>query len=463
MKRHIILTLILLFLTGSTLFYQWKVYSSNNGKVTISANEVVYMKHVQGQIQIKQVIKDLPNQLFKLKIPDKLNDIKCNVGNNQICSLKSSHIEVEEEEISFTYTITTPKQKPKSFLLEDWLIQLEGVDIQSHKIQLSEFDWKEGSWVGNTRETTKKKMDLLDYYYLEGLEKDVILYWQQKPLHIVDLHDEVSLFSTKESKKMGKINYRPFSEEPLYLILTDQHKEIKKDRLWIMPPEDNGKDLQQQWVIMDIENAFLFKSEEEWLAEVLAAVILGEPPKDSKAKKMYTEIDRYFSIEQVEEWKQMLRTYTQKQLKSRDLDLMLSEILGGKIRFFTHNTEKDQPFSPLIQYDSRKVRLNGKDIGEFDVFHKNDKWLMDVLPLLKALDFQTQIMDQNMVQADKGKIHYRFYPNKRFFDLNGQRYGIGEAPVIFCQETILMEIPFIHTLFNVEIEQDANTIHIKEK
>ncbi|OAK67084.1 hypothetical protein [Lederbergia galactosidilytica] len=463
MKKNIILIIMLFLLTVSTLIYQWKAYSVNDEKAVIVADESVYLKHVQGQFQIKQVIGPLPNQKYELQIPDKLKDVKCENRSNESCTLENSRIEVKEEEITLTYTLPAPKQKPKSFLLEDWLIHLEGVDIQAHKIQLSEFNWKKGSWVGNTKETTMKEMELLDYYYLEGIEDEVVLYWQQKPLDIIHNHEEIVLYSSKENKPAKSINYTPFSQEPLYLILTDQHKAIKNERLWIMRPEDNMQDLQRQLVMMDIQNVFTFKPAEEWLSEVIAALVINVQPQSAKAKKMYGELDRSLSEEQMKEWHQQLRSFDQKQLESKDLDLMLSDILGGKIRFFTDNKVKENPFSPLIIYDSRKVFLNGKDIGEINVLHKNDKWLIEAVPLLKALNYQVALTDSQNVQADKGKIHYRFYPDKRYFDLNDQRYGIGEAPVTFAQETIMMEMAIIPTLFNIEIVQDTTTIQIKEK
>lgn len=463
MKRQMILIVMLLLLIGSTLFYQWKVYSLDDDNVAIPANQVIDIQHAEGNFQITQEIEALPNQLFKLKIPDKLNDIQCDYGNNDICSVKDPQIEVKEEKIIFTYTITAPKQKPKSFLLQDWLIQLEGVDVQSHTIQLSEFDWIEGSWVGNTRKVTRKEMDLLDYYYLEGIESYVTLYWQQKPLHNVEVHGDVVLYANKTNKSMEKVNYESFSGEPLYLILTDQHKEINKDRLWIRQSRGKMIDLHQQVVMIDLIHTFSFKPEEEWLSEVLAAMIIDEPPRDSKAKKMYTELSQYLSKQQVEKWTQTLRSFKQKQLKSEDLDLMLSDILNGEIRFFTRNSVKDKPFSPLLRADSRKVLFNGEDRGEINVLQQNDQWLIDAIPLLKALNFRVELTEQHTIQADRGKIHYRFYPEKRFFDLNEQRYGIDKAPLQIYQEMIMMEIPFIPTLFNVDIEQDANTIQIKEK
>ncbi|GIN74395.1 hypothetical protein J14TS2_48700 [Bacillus sp. J14TS2] len=463
MKRQVILIVMLLLLIGSTLFYQWKVYSLDDDNVAIPANQVINIQHAKGQFRIKQEIEDLPNQLFKLKIPDKLNDIQCDYGNNEICSLEDPYIEVKAEKIIFTYTIPAPKQKPKSFLLQDWLIQLEGVDVHSHIIQLSESNWREGSWVGNTRKAMRKEMDLLDYYYLEGIESDVTLFWQQKPLDSVEVHENTVLYATNASKIMEKINYEPFSGESLYLILTDQHKEISKDQLWIRQPKDNMKDLHQQVIMNDLIHTFSFKPEEEWLSEVLAAMIIDETPRNPKAKKMYTELNQYLSKQQFEKWTQTLRSFKQKQLKSEDLDMMLSDILNGEIRFFTRNTVKDKPFLTLIRDDPRKLVFNGEDRGEIIVLQQNDQWLIDAIPLLKSLNFQVQITDQHTIQADRGKIHYQFYPEKRFFDLNEQRYGIDKAPVQFYQEMIMMEIPFIPTLFNVEIETDANTIRIKEK
>ncbi len=108
---------MLFLLTVSTLIYQWKAYSVNDEKAVIVADESVYLKHVQGQFQIKQVIGPLPNQKYELQIPDKLKDVKCENKSNESCTLENSRIEVKEEEITLNLYYSCSKTKTEKFFI----------------------------------------------------------------------------------------------------------------------------------------------------------------------------------------------------------------------------------------------------------------------------------------------------------------------------------------------------------
>ncbi|MCJ7839532.1 hypothetical protein MUB24_01135 [Lederbergia sp. NSJ-179] len=462
MQRFIFLITMLFFLTGSLLFYQWKAYSSQNENPVITGEETIQIKHRNGQFQIKQTIHHLPNQNFKLNIPGKIEKIKCEDGEEFGCSIENNQVEVRNGEMTFTYSIPDSKQEVKSFLLQDWLIQLVDVNIQSHHIQLSEFSWRAGNWISNTKEIAKEKVDLLDYYYFDVKDDKVILYWQQEPLELVDLHEKLIMYSSYDPKKLAEVKFEPMSQKNLFIIISNQYKEGKNDHFMMIHPQDNMKDIQRQLIRTDIENRFSFLPEEKWLSNVLSSLIVDDPPKDAKANKMFLELKNNLSEKQLKDWNHSIRSFEQNTLESKNLDQILSDISGGKIRFFTHNAKKDSPFVSFLRYDPRKVFINGTENNQINILQQNEKWLMDFLPLLEALHYHVQMKDHDIIEVEKGEVHYRFYPNKRYFDLNDKRYGTTEPPVLFTQQAMLIDIPFISILLNVEVKNAPDGFYIKK-
>ncbi|WP_062105179.1 hypothetical protein [Bacillus niameyensis] len=462
MKKIFFLFVILIGLVGSLLVYQWNVYSSGKNNDETNATQNFRIQHRKGMFHIEQTLSNLNDQNYKIIQPKNIEDIQCFTNDETSCFQGSANVEVKNGELKFTYSIKAPN-KSESFLWELPYIKLKDVQLSSTHIQLNEFDWRDGEWVSEADRQVRKKMNLLDYYVFDQTPNVPALYWQSKQLEKIEVNQNLVIFTSPELKKsldFKRMDVEKLNKQQKYVVITDEHKETVSGRLHIMNKPSNKEALERELMLVDLESSYSFAKNEKWLQELIVAIMNDSPPKGEKAKKMFTEWSNTLTKEQIKLWKDLFQSIPEGKLDSVMLDEVLSEATGHKVIFFVSNANEQNPFSPIIFYDSRDVFVKDVQLTDIYISHVKDKSIIELLPLLKALNYSTHIKDQTFI-AEKGAIQYQFYPDKRYFDLNGDRYGSKNPVIVTKNGQSFIELYLIETLFNVEIVEEEGKISIE--
>ncbi|MCR2820835.1 stalk domain-containing protein [Lederbergia panacisoli] len=461
MKRIISFFIILICLVGALLFYQWEGYSSQTDEKIKNIQQTIKLKTSKDRLQIEQSIKGLEVKLYKIKVPKEAIDIKCISNKEQECTIQSSNqVMLKHETVTFTYELPIV-HNVKSLLLQNYSVQVQDIVIDKTKVQLSDYAWRNGNWISTSETTNVRKMDLVDYYVMEDKASEPVLYWQQEQLHLTELDKKLAIYSNKKLHNDLYINKKqlPVNGKKLHLLLTDLHEEIETDSFLILSTKRQPQEIIEKYALAYIQSAYDFPGNEKWITALISSFILNKPIGDSKSRTLYKEMNEKLSKEQLVQWRDKILTSRPK-ISHKQLDKWLEEVTGYRTSFFTDNASNDKKLAALVFFDSRDLIVKESKIENVKIIIENGHALIEVVPLLKALQYDVNISDNEILKAEKGAIKYRFYIDKRIFELNQQRYGMTHAPVVSIEKQPFIQMNLLNTLLNVQVSEKENKIEI---
>ncbi|MBS4177237.1 stalk domain-containing protein [Lederbergia citrea] len=465
-KTSFFLFIFLLCLTSSLLFYQWKGYSSQTEDSFQNTKQKVSISQVANAFRVEQTISDIPAGKYAISLPKKAKEITCYFADDQVCDLKEAKrftLNIEEGKVHFTYLLPA-QSNLKSILLRNWTVHIEDLPIVSTRVQLSDSRWRKGSWVSDGNLLGMKKMALLDYYVFEKTGDAPVLFWQQEALNKTKVNDRLTVFANADvDKAINLIDVKKNKGKNYSVVITSLHEEVDEDTFMLVNSKNKLNTIYEKIAITEIENSLIFPDREKWLIGIISSAIFKKPVGEQKAKNMYLELTNKLSAAQLDDWLNKIILSQEEPLESIKMDEVLEETTGFKSHFFALNADIGTPLEPFLLVDPRYVYVDGIKTEEALIVHEDGKSFLALEPLLKSLQYKTQVIsNQNGLKAEKGLIKYRFYPNKRIFELNGQQYGMQQAPIVRIGKDLYIDIIFINILLNAQVIDDENEIKINQ-
>ncbi|MBS4193872.1 stalk domain-containing protein [Lederbergia citri] len=459
MKRISIYFFILVILSGGLLVYQWIGYSSTPGVKVNTILQTIKIKHTQNKFQVEQTITGMKEDSYTIKIPDDVSNLTCVNMNEAECNINKSNLLIlEDEKVTFQYDLPV-NENVKSFLLQDYSIKLQDVVIDSTRVQLSDSTWRNGNWVSNSETSSMRKMDLVDYYVMENKGNEPFLYWQEETLQKMEEDKKLIIYSNTKHQLFKNKEQLPVNGKVIHLVLTNLHEEVENDNLLILNSNRKPLEIEEKYTMALIRSAYNISSNEEELTNLILAIVLKKPIGDGKYKKMYEELVERLSDEQLTKLREKVLYFHKRKMTHNLLDTLLEEVTGYRTSFFSDNAQNNEKVAPLTLLDSRELFIKDSQVSNVKIIHENGKMMIEFVPLLKALQYEVNI-DNEKIKADKRAIKYQFYPNKRIFELNQQRYGMNYAPIINIEGQAFIHLKLIETLLNVHVSEHETKIEI---
>ncbi|MBS4217865.1 hypothetical protein KHA96_05960 [Bacillus sp. FJAT-49711] len=461
MKRIIFFFVILICLVGGLLYYQWAGYSSQTDEIAKNIHQTIKLNMLKDKIQVEQTITGIKGKLYKVKVPEEAVNIKCISNKEHKCTIQSTNqVMLEHETVTFSFDLPFDKNV-KRLLLQNYGVQLHNIVIDKTTVQLIDSVWLNANWISTSETMNVRKMDLVDYYVMKNKGKEPVLYWQREPLHITEVDKNLVIYSNSKINKEIYINKEqlPATGKKVHVLLTNQQEGLVKDNFLIINAKRSPREVKEKFTLAFIQSAYNFPENEQWLTNLISSFILNKPIGDSKSKKMYKEMNDKLSKEQLVQWKNKVLT-SDKKISHKQLDQLLEEVTGYSTLFFTDNASTDEMLKPLVFLDSRDLIIKGSKVDGVKIVSENGNTMIDFVPLLKALQYEVNILENEILKADKGAINYRFYINKRIFELNGQRYGMTHAPVVVIENQPFIQLNLVNTLLNVQVTENNTQIVI---
>ncbi|CAM4043817.1 hypothetical protein [Lederbergia lenta] len=461
--------LMLLILTSSLIFWQWKGYSSSEDKVEekLDIQQTININHQKEGLFVEQIISNIEETSVKLSIPSQVIDITCGFDQAKCewTDQKEIQLAVDEGRLIFHYSLPIP-QSADSFLLNNWTVKLHNQSIASTKIQLSETQWRSGSWQADAKLNGLKEMNLVDYYVFEKFGEAPLLYWQREKLMKKKEIGQIAVYAEQDFNV--QINEIPAihqlkdiqAEQPIKVIITKLHKEIDTETLKIINSEKKLTSIQEEMVYQQLVQLFQFPKKERWLVGVITSSVLNKPVGEEKAQKMYLELKDTLGKEQLSTWLDRVFEEKDNKINSKTLDDLIEAPLGMNAKFFSVNAVNKDSIMPLTFIDARDIYVNeNKSINTNIVTHEGKKYI-NFLPILEESGYQVTNKKNEGILVEKEAVKYQFYPDKRIFLLGEKKYGMKESPVVLFHNTAYIELGLLNTFFNWTILEEDSQINI---
>ncbi len=460
-KRIIRFSLFLAFVTGCILFIQWQGYHSVEDAAALNIEQTFTIRHTQDEFVIKQSIESLPEGKYHIHYPPKAKDIDCQLEEDHACKWldgKNSQLKVKEGPLTFTYKLNAPMQVT-SFLLEEWGIMIEEVSSTSTRIQLTEQNWRNGSWAAGADLAGKEKMEGLDYYVFETEGSIPPLFWQKQALVPLEMNQHLTIYSEGKPSLQRSIFEKLVPDKKIFVIMLDNISEVTEtDSLIFMP--GSKKNVEKQLASLLLTKQLSFKDEKEWILDLLVSSITHTSAHNNKVEKIRETIFSVLTKDQADRWLESILSSDSK-ITSQLLDELLEDTAGIKTDFFQKNADMSKPFQPFYFLDKRKIYINGKKTDNIHILLQNDRTYISFVPLIEMLGFR--VLDSSnpkelVIGKDGDKYHFIF--SKKLFFKNGQQFGFQRNPFSMDHNEVYFDTAALKGLFDLEVEENSQEINI---
>ncbi|MGE8204202.1 stalk domain-containing protein [Heyndrickxia sp. NPDC080065] len=459
------LVIFLLFFIGSILYFQWNGFSSerkhNKGK---EIQQKITIEHNNNKFYIEQTIQSIDNGVYEIFWPKEAKNIDCFIEENQECKwIKNKKIKISSGQVTLRYEIKR-QMANSSLLLDNWLAIFKHTNVEASKIHLIEGQFKQGSWVAPTKNIAIKQMEYINYYVFDIKGQVPTLFWHKNELVKETVNSWLTIYYPKSYKlpklklnKLKKIKQTP----NIVVVITNEipHTTLPS---FLIVNDDNKDDLEEEIVEEVMHQAFSFKSEEEWLKDIISSAILNKAIGSKKAQIMYSELKTKLGKELLNDWVDKILQEEDTNITSKRLDETIKEVTGFDTDFFSENRLFNSPKKEFVLYDARKIIVKGEERKDIHLILHEGK---NVLPFTKTMDALGYKVENNKnndsIDLKNKDNHFRFYFGKKLFLYNDEEYGLLSTPFIKIDDEYFIEINWLNQLFNTLLEEDKKHIRIK--
>ncbi|MCM3600308.1 copper amine oxidase N-terminal domain-containing protein [Robertmurraya korlensis] len=453
------------------LFWQWDAYSKEmdqpvdrelaSQKISIhtESDKLVITQKLSGLTGKKEIPFALPSgvTIWQCLLED---GRKCEKQEESVTSIKPDN--KGNIQIQFTLPI---KPNEKAFLFNQWLASFSNVDVTDTKVELTDSTKRNGTWAMGIPLIGNKKLDLIDYYVFEGQLANPSLYWQADSLVQEEVDSKLMIYSEQEGNlgqtftSIQQISNRSH----LTVVITNQLQEGNGNGIIITRPDIKPEMLEKKLLYSLLKLKFdNLPIEQSWLVDLHVSLLLNSQSQISKSNQVIQELKLKLTEEELESYLQTFlsegNVYT-----PQKLDEILVKVMGKPTMFFEDNKNEDSNLVPLYFLEKRNISLKGKIQKDLHIIYMGDQKLFPFVETLSSLGFQVKVLSDNeTLLLTKGLNSYRFYVNQNIFIYNEEDYGLLENPLTKLNETIYINYQWLTSLFNIQIDEDENTVYLKE-
>lgn len=465
------LFIILSGVIGGLLFWQWHAYSKEMEKpVEIElVSQQVSIKTEVDTLLINQKLSGLTGKKeYTFSLPSGVTEWQCILEEGKDCKKQDESLTSLKADTngSFQIQYSLPvNTNEKAFLYNEWLASFSNVQVTDTKVELIDSSKRNGTWVMGIPLIGNKKLDFIDYYVFDGELAHPSLYWQANSLLLDEVDHKLVVYSEQEGsvtptfKSLQELSNRPH----VTVVMTSQLQEGNGNGMIITRPDAETDNLERKLIYSFIKSRFdHLPIEQSWLVDLHTSLYLDIESQIPKSNQMIQELRSKLSEEELENYLQTFLT-EDTLFTPQKLDHILNTVTGKKTSFFNLNKNEELSFIPLYYLDERNISVKGKNQESLHIVYMEDQILFPFVETLSALGFQVKALSNNeTLLLTKGLNSYRFYVNQNIFIYNEEDYGLLENPLTKIHHTIYIDYQWLTSLFKIEIDEDENTVYLKD-
>jgi len=467
LKYAISLLGMLLLVICGTLFIQYQVFSD---KLEVGEGKFTYTQEIEityrsGGLDIRQHFHNLPNQSIKITWPNLAVNTDCFLESETSCERlsdeKTEFIPAENRNASLSYMIPLDGGLKSNQLLKDIFVTLKNGQVSYSTVHISTDSEVQGQWVTGLPLIGNQSLSLVNYSMFEGTGGISEIYWQKDVMNLQATTDALSIFSnTPISRELSEYlkNLKLLNEDPIIIIQGKNNSSEQGKRILFLD-DLSITSLNEKVILSQIHLQYDFGESPQWMSEVMASFLTDSTLGSYKSSEIVKTLKNKMSEAQMASWIEKLDDLKGKKISAKQLDDLLSQVLGNDTEYFTMNAQTEQVF-PFLFNDKRKVFVQDEFREDVKVVLKDGDVLYSLDPILRHLGYQTSIGENGYyVQSETQK--FRFPQGYGFYVYNNQRYNTVSEPLTVIADSFYIEETWLQRLFNLDIEKSEDTITIK--
>lgn len=463
--------IILSAVISGLLFWQWDAYSKEMEQPADKefATQKISIRTETDTLVITQKLSGLTGKKeIPFALPSEVITWNCFLEDGSECEKQEESVPSitpdNKGNIEIQYTLPI-KANEKAFLFNQWLTSFSNVHVTETKVELIDSTKRNGTWVMGIPLIGNKKLDLIDYYVFEGKLANPSLYWEADTLLQEKVDSKLMIYSEQNGNhgqafaSLQQISNRPH----VTVVITSYLPEGNGNGMIITRPDIKPEMLEKKLLYSILKLKFdNLPIEQSWLVDLHVSLLLNSESQISKSNQTIQELKLKLTDEELQRY---LQTFLSKEnvYTPEKLDEILVSVTGKPTSFFNDNKNEDTNLIPLYFLEKRNISIKGKIQKDVHIIYLGEQKLFPFVETLSSLGFQVKVLSDNeTLLLTKGLNSYRFYVNQNIFIYNEEDYGLLENPLTKINQTIYINYQWLTSLFNIQIDEDENTVYLKE-
>lgn len=457
---------VLASIIGGTLFFQYQSYSAElaSGDHAFYYAQEIETSYNNNELQVKHHFKGLPNQRMDIILPERAKDVACLVEASTSCDRLDETMtyftmgEVPTQSISYSIPIDGGLAQNK--LLQNSFVQLRNGDVSYSILHIATDNALAGKWITGLPFVGEQKRAMVTNTMFSGDGDVRELYWSVQPLAVQKATDHYSIYANQQPSA-------DFLAELAEVITDDQHIAIVQNAQFATVDTQEFLFL-EAFDVATIENKIMLTrlkqkydfSQEPWLVDVIATIVLERPIGASKAQNVLATLQKEMTPKQLDEFKMRIAEAEGETITSVYLDGLLQEIFTMPTAYFEQNATMTTGVFPLLFSDDRDIYVNDYMKNDVKLVMKDGKVYYTADTLLPHLGYTAEEGNKGYY-VNNAKNAYRFPRLPGFYVHNQTRYEVKSEPIMKIEESYFIEEGWLQRIFHVEIEKSTGRIQMK--
>jgi hypothetical protein len=472
MLRVTLLTILMLLgISGTIIYTQWNDYqlASSEAKNMALVHDIMIRNNGK-QLEIRHRLSGVNEENYEITIPKTIKNLSCETEANKKCFFynkngKSFMKTNGLTSIQLKYVVSLPT-KTDAIWLKDWSVSFLSKQKQQFRVELIDLTQKDGVWMAGAQLEGQIRRD--DFMFYSWSQTDVLsfpLYFQTMKLERMD-YGTMEIYTRKESNVKeweetiaGKISNVP----SLTIVVTPFQRKHISPTLIVIPEKESLTSIEADYIRSYYRSLFHPNSQvEDWVWDLLAAIILNKDASIPKAKEVLKEFNNQLTKEEKKAFLEEILAQKEKELTFKMLDDALSKAHGGFTTYFSDNGTKRGYTPALLFSENDTLFVNGEQLKEVYAVTRNRERLLPFVEIMTKLGYKVKKSGE-AVFIDKGYNSWRFFVNSTIYMESNDRYGTSSVIIHEINGKLYISEKMIQDWFYVEIEQRDNQIFINEQ
>lgn len=459
------ITLILMTVCVSVLFFQWNEYTTHvdaSSNLSDKIKQEIVVKTLEKGLMIEQKVTGLTiGTVYDYTIPSGTLNFVCTNDSNTCQQVTPNSIKTTSDTIVLSYELEMDTYL--EWLKEDWVVNFANANVIESKVEIIDQYKRYGTFIIGSLLQGAISKEIIDYYVFHGFSNVGSLYFYPEILNHKRITSSNDLYYLDENplENISLDILKQYKEAPyVSLVATSSENENVDGILFI---SSSVTEVAFNKAVLSNYYKQIYNAKEDWLTDLVLSEKLNLEFDTSLAKKISSVLQSYMGEEK---YNQLIDALHSNELDwdAKKIDQYITSMTDYRTFVIEDNINHVDNFTPMELYEKKTVRINNELMNQIHVKIIDNKKYFPLTETLSSLGYTVEYdrTDQTINVVQDGEL-FKFYTKNALFIFNDRRYALKEPALTFINGKSYISKDWLKALFAISSNELGDEIVLSKK
>lgn len=459
------ITLILMTVCVSVLFFQWNEYTTHvdaSSNLNDKIKQEIVVKTLEKGLMIEQKVTGLTiGTVYNYTIPSGTLNFVCTNESNTCQQVTPNSIKTTSDTIVLSYELEMDTYL--EWLKEDWVVKFANANVIESKVEIIDQYKRYGTFIIGSLLQGAISKEIIDYYVFHGFSNVGSLYFYPEILNHKRITSSNDLYYLDENplENISLDILKQYKEAPYVSLVATSSENENVDGILFIP--SSVTEVAFNKAVLSNYYKQIYNAKEDWLTDLVLSEKLNLEFDTSLAKKISSVLQSYMGEEK---YNQLIDALHSNELEwdAKKIDQYITSMTDYRTFVIEDNINNVDNFTPMELYEKKTVRINNELMNQIRVKIIDNKKYFPLTETLSSLGYTVEYdrTDQTINVVQDGEV-FKFYTENALFIFNDRRYALKEPALTFINGKSYISKEWIKALFAVSSNELEDEIVLFKK